>query len=144
MYLVLEGCKKVADNVSTEKIINDYKGANYYAVANWEKSVALVEDKQVTESLTNEGKDIVAKIKELKADDTSLDAVVSKQTVKNVQEALAANLTIKTELAVYPVQETLVDAKEKTSIESEVSKELGKDTKIQYLDIQVMLKADEQ
>ncbi len=144
VYLILEGCKKVADNVSTDKIINDYKGANYYAVANWKKSVALVENQQVTESLTKEGKDLVAKIKDLKEDDTSLEKVVSKQTIDNVKFAIGLGQTIKTELAVYPVQETLVDAKEKTSIESEVSKKLGKDLKIQYLDIQVMLKADEQ
>ena len=141
VYLVLEGCKKVADNVSTEKIINDYKGANYYAVANWGKSVALVENKEVIQQLSKETESIISKIE---SNDTSLDKVVSKQTIDKVKLAIRAGQTIKTELAVYPVQETLVDAKEKTSIESEVSKELGKDTKIQYLDIQVMLKADEQ
>ena len=144
VYFCVADYKLISNAVSNEELMNSYKGAHYYAVANWKKSVAHIENQKVTESLTGEGNDLVSKIKELKAEDTSLETVVSKQTVENVKEALQAGKTIQTELVVYPVQETLIEAQEKANIETEASKELGKDTKIQYLDIQVMLKADEE
>lgn len=138
VYLIVEGYKLIANNVSTEKILNDYKGANYYAVANWEKSIELVENKEVTATLQKELEDIIAK------KDTVKESVISKETLYNVEMASQAGKEIKPELVVYPVQESMIDTKEKTSIVTEVTKELGKDAKIQYLDIQVMLKADDE
>lgn len=142
VYLIIEGYKKVADNVSTEELLNSYKGANYYAVANWKKSVELVEDKEVTQTLSKETESIIDKIKK---NDASVQDALSQDALDFIGEIILNNLdkTVKTELAVCPVQETMVDKEEKATILAETEKVLGKDAKIQYLDIQVRLTVDD-
>lgn len=141
-YIYVEGYKLIADSVSTEQLLNSYKGANYYAVANWKKSVALVEDKEVTQTLSKETESIIEKIKK---SDTNIKDVVSQDAVDAIGDMILNNIDkpVKTELTVCPVQETMVDKQEKASILAETEKVLGKDAKVQYLDIQVKLTVDD-
>ena len=142
-YFILEGYQLVDKAMSTEKLMSSCKDSNYYVVANWKKSVALVEDKKVTESVAKEGNDLVEKIKDGKGDEIS-ESVISKETLERVEAALSNNQTVETELVVYPMNEELLDEAEKADIEKEVAKELGDDANVQYLDIQVLLKADDE
>ena len=143
LYFILEGYQLVDKTMSTDKMMSSCMDSNYYAVANWKKSVALVEDKKVTESITKEGNSIIEQIQSGKGDEIS-ESVISKETLEKVEAALSNNQVVETELVVYPVNVETLDKAEKADIEEEVAKELGEDAKVQYLDIQVLLKADDE
>jgi len=146
-YLILGGYQLVDKAMSTEKLMTSCKDSVYYASANWKKSVELVEDKKVTESITKETNTIVDALEGLQDNEEIPESIinkVSKETAENVKDALVAGKTLETELVVYPMNEETLDKEEKADIEKEVVKELGDDAKVQYLDIQVVLKADDE
>lgn len=140
-YLGMEGCKLVAESVSTADLLDTYKDANYYAVANWKKSVALVEDKEVTKVVSDEGNAIIDAIKN---DREVKESVISQQTADQLQVALEGGKGVETKLVVYPMDETIVDKTERDDITKEATKQLGEDVKIQYLDIQVVFTMDDE
>lgn len=137
-YVVVKGYKLVDNAVSTEKLLNDYKNGNYYAVVNWKDSLKVVEDTSIKESLANEQKAVVDAI----VAGTAKETVVSKDTAEKVKAAVEAKKEITAELVVYPVEETLISSKDKADMLNKAATELGTATKVQFLDIQVLLKAD--
>ena len=104
--------------------------------------VTIVEDKKTEESIKQETQSVVEEI----VAGTIADSVVDEETAKKVLEAKENNQTVTAEIVVKEIKQeeiAQIDKEVIEDIEDKVTSELGEDAKVQYLDVAIVLKADD-
>ena len=103
----------------------------------WMDEVTIVEDKETSEKIDG----IVTNINNKEMD---LDSVVDKETAENVSKALDEGQTVTAEIVVKELNQEEIAQNDKAVIEDKVTSVLGEDAKVQYLDVAIVLKADDE
>lgn len=103
--------------------------------------VTIVEDKKTEASIEQEAQNVVSDI------EGALSAsVVDETTAEKVSEALSKGQTVTAEIVVKEIKQeeiTQIDKEVIEDIEDKVTSVLGEDAKVQYLDVAIVLKADD-
>ena len=73
-----------------------------------------------------------------------LDSVVDKETAENVSKALDEGQTVTAEIVVKELNQEEIAQNDKAVIEDKVTSVLGEDAKVQYLDVAIVLKVDDE
>ena len=105
----------------------------------WMDEVTIVEDKKTEESIKQETQSVVEEI----VAGTIADSVVDEETAKKVLEAKENNQTVTAEIVVKEMKQEEIAQNDKEVIEDKVTSVLGEDAKVQYLDVAIVLKADD-
>lgn len=104
----------------------------------WMDEVTVVEDKKTEESIKQETQKLVSDIEKGMVS----DSVVDEQTAEKVAEAINNNKEVTAEIVVKEVRQEKIAQNDKAVIEDKVTSVLGEDAKVQYLDVTIVLKAD--
>jgi len=107
------------------------------------KDVTVVENKETESVVTKETVNVITSI----MNDTVGEDVVSAETAMRVSFAINTGKSVKAEIVVKEMSteeiEQITDT-DKKAIEDKVATELGEDANLQYLDLSIMLKADDE
>ena len=103
-------------------------------------NVTVVEDKKTEETVQQETQSVVEQI----VAGTVADSVVDEKTAEKVTEAINKGQTVTAEIVVKEVEQNKIAQDKKNAIEEKVSDELGEAAKVQYLDVEIVLKAGDE
>lgn len=106
----------------------------------WMDEVTIVEDKKTEETITQETTKVVQDILDKKVS----DSVVDEKTVENVSKAISQGQEVTAEIVVKELNQEEIAQNDKAVIEDKVTSVLGEDAKVQYLDVAIVLKADDE
>lgn len=104
-----------------------------------DSNVTIVEDKKTEEAVQQETKKVVADI----AGSVS-KSVVDEQTAEKIAEAINSNKDVTAEIVVKEMKQEEISQNDKALIEDKVTSVLGEDAKVQYWDVAIVLKADDE
>lgn len=102
--------------------------------------ITIVEDEKTEETIKQETDKVVQDILDKKVS----DSVVDEQTVENVSAAIDNGQTVTAEIVVKEMKQEDIAQNDKAVIEDKVTSVLGEDAKVQYLDVAIVLKADDE
>lgn len=105
-----------------------------------DSNVTIVEDQKTEEAVKQETQKVVADI----VAGTISNSVVDEQTAEKVAEAINSNKDVTAEIVVKEIKQEEIAQNDKAVIEEKVTAELGEDAKVQYLDVAIVLKADDE
>lgn len=101
----------------------------------WMDEVTIVKDKETAEKINQETQTVVDDIQAGRVSDS-----VDEETAKKVSEAKE---TVTAEIVVKELNQEEIAQNDKAVIEDTVTSVLGEDAKVQYLDVAIVLKADD-
>lgn len=104
--------------------------------------VTIVEDKKTEETITQETTKVVQDI----LNENVSESVVDEKTAENVSVAISKGQTVTAEIVVKEIKQeeiAQIDKEVIEDIEDKVTSVLGEDAKVQYLDVAIVLKADD-
>lgn len=105
----------------------------------WMDEVTIVKDKETAEKINQETQTVVDDIQAGRVSDS-----VDEETAKRVSEAKVNNQTVTAEIVVKELNQEEIAQNDKAVIEDKVTSVLGEDAKVQYLDVAIVLKADDE
>ncbi len=106
----------------------------------WMEEVTVVEDKKTEETVYQETQKVVQDI----LNENVSDSVVDEETAKKVSEAKGKGQEVTAEIVVKEMNTEEIAQNDKAVIEDKVTSVLGEDAKVQYLDVTIVLKADDE
>ena len=105
-----------------------------------DSKVTIVEDEKTEETVQQETEKLIL---DVLTGWVSHD-VVDEKTAENIFEAVREGKAFSTEIVVKEMQQDEIAQIEQSAIEEKVTSELGTDAKVQYLDVSIILKADDE
>lgn len=106
----------------------------------WMDEVTVVEDKKTEETVYQETQRVVQDI----LNENVSDSVIDEETAKKVSEAKGKGQEVTAEIVVKEMNTEEIAQNDKAVIEDKVLSVLGEDAKVQYLDVTIVLKADDE
>lgn len=103
-----------------------------------DSNITIVEDQKTEEAVKQETQMVVADIVAGRVS----NSVVDEETAKNVSEAYNNGQTVTAEIVVKEMKQEKIPQTDKAAIEDKVTSVLGEGAKVQYLDVEIVLKAD--
>ena len=105
-----------------------------------DSNVTIVEDEKTEETVQQETEKLIMDVLTGRVS----HEVVDEKTAENIYEAVREGKAFSTEIVVKEMQQDEIAQIEQSAIEEKVTSELGTDAKVQYLDVSIILKADDE